>query len=311
MIKIKYILGNQLYAQDIKDYFSNIGCEGESFEFSDNAYFVNPDTKYVDFLRTDRWQFKALVEAGVFEELKYPYTESKPKLKVIKGVPGRGDEVINFLERLGGRNFDDCKGNSDQFYYYMRNNDPYIRETYCDSEYFNKFELEILTLPEKEEKPTLKVIQGVPNRGEEVIALLKAMGGTHLGMFGCFPDYYYFINKYGDIDCKGMKSSFFKKFNLEIISLPEKKKKRTKSYDESECVEVIYSNKGPMILEPFVSKVLVRIGGVTRWIPGIYVCQKEIEGNNVYVIAGNLCEFDECIPYEGNEHLVLTMQDPE
>ena len=229
MEKIKYIIGNKEHTQDIKNYFASIGFgyEGVSFEFNDNAYFVNPDTKYVDFLRTDRWQFKALVEAGVFEELKYPYNESKPKLKVIQGYPDRGAEVISLLKSMGGVNDDKFVGDSNERYYFIE--DGRIDSIHIDNDFFDDYELEVLTLPEKMEKPKqkpkLKVIQGVSSRGDEVIELLESLDGKNIGLNGCCNDAYYFIDNNGKIRARDMLDEFFNYYELEVLTLPEKVEK--------------------------------------------------------------------------------------
>lgn len=257
MEKIKYILGNKEHAKEIQQYFGSVDKDSsDNYFYRDSglAYYINPDSGHVDVIDTDSWVFKYFVENGIFEELKHPY--SKPKLQVIQGVPGRGDEVIQLLERLGGVN-DRFDGDCNDWYYFIE--DGQIGVAFLDSDFFNDYDLEILTLPKKEEsKQESNVIKNSTNNETDAVELFKSC------------DCYYIDHT-----------------------------------SQNEKVE-------PHIeFEPFVSKVLVRTFGVMIWVPGIYVCQKDINGNTTYVIAGNYCAFNECIPYEGNEHLVLTSINPE
>ena len=61
-------------------------------------------------------------------------------------------------------------------------------------------------------------------------------------------------------------------------------------------------------LIPFESKVLVRINDPqSEWKPAIFGVYKENKLNGFYVVGGN--SWSQCIPYEGNEHLLGTAND--
>lgn len=224
MEKIKYIIGNKEHAEEIQQYFEKFAKSGRDYyNFEDNsyAYFIHPDTGSISYFSTGDWTFKALVEAGVFEELKYPYV--KPKLQVIQGVSNRGSAVIKLLESLGGVNVREFNGCDQWSYYYIDDEKEISRKTIsCD--FFKDYNLEILTLPEKVEKPKLKVIKGVPDRSEEVIALLESLGGVNIYNFnGHFIDCYYFIDAVGknSIYYYECDNAFFDDYELEALTLPE------------------------------------------------------------------------------------------
>lgn len=156
MEKIKYIVGNEERAKEIQQYFEKFDKSAiDFFDFGDGnrAYYIHPYSELVSYFSTDEWQFKALVEAGVFEELKYPY--SKPKLKVIQGVPDRGDEVIKLLESMGGKNNfygelnDGFNGVDANAYYFVK--DSTIHCIDKNDYFFKEYDLEVLSLPGDEE----------------------------------------------------------------------------------------------------------------------------------------------------------------
>ena len=60
-------------------------------------------------------------------------------------------------------------------------------------------------------------------------------------------------------------------------------------------------------LKPFESKVLVRDGGIFNWIPAVFGYIKNINSYKYCVVGGNC--YTQCIPYEGNEHLLGTIDD--
>lgn len=248
MEKIKFILGDKDHDKEIRAYFVGIGCKDADFHnyvFSETAYFVNPDTGCVGYLETDEWLFKALVEAGVFEELKYPYMESEPQ-----------------------------------------------------------------------SKPKLQVIKGVYNRGSEVIELLKSLGGDNVRKFnGCDSWSYYYIDDEKEISRKTVSRDFFKDYDLEILTLPKvesetKQEVENPAESSEESCMVLYFNNEPMILEPFVTKVLVRNDKCGRWIAGIYVNTIDYDGRPYVNIVGSAIDYTECILYQGNEHLAYTSNSP-
>lgn len=292
MKKIKYIKGNQEHSRKIENYFVSQGAEhtGRStYALETFAYFVNPDTGCVDGYSVESWEFKALVEAGIFEELYYPYTEDKPKLKVIQGDLLRGDEVIALLESIGGIN-DFCGGvgfdGIDTNAYYFINEHSSIGCIRKDDYFFNDYDLEVLTLPEKvAPKPKLQVIQGDPDRGDEVIKLLKGLGGINsYNAFGDDPDTYYYIDEDKRINT-AWDIKYFKNYEIEILTLPNKK------------------------FEPFVSKVLVRNNPGYLWMPAFFFSEESEGGARWYHIVGTYDPYRECIPYEGNEELAFTSHD--
>lgn len=302
MEKVKYIVGNLKHAQDIRNYFNSFDPNAYkyySYESDDSVYYINPVTGLVERSDTDEWQFNALVKVGVFEELKYPYV--KPKLQVIQGVPDRGDEVIAFLESMGGKN-SGLSGRYDDSYYFINN----FNEITCyemSSDFFKDADLEILSLPNKvESKPKLQVIQGVPGRGDEVIAFLESRGGKNIDYLeGVLDGSYYFVDGDGDIVSHEMTSSVFNGYELEVLTLPEKVEK------PAESVVSIYPNEKPLILEPFVTKVLVRNDKRDRWIAGIFA--NKYDGIPCVNIVGSANDYSEWIPYQGNEHLAYTSKD--
>lgn len=305
MEKIKYILGDKDHAKEIQQYFAEFDknvADYYNFEYDNFAYFISPNERSVDCFTTDEWQFKALVESGVFEELKYPYGSNvsiqKPKLKVIQGVPNRGSEVIALLESIGGRNADGLKGCYDDTYYYI-DIDGFIYAEYITNNFFNHYDLEILTLPsdvtELEKvasKPKLQVIRGDWNRGNDVIKLLMDLGGNNSSSnLGIDSTFYYYLNSDKVICCTNTDNEFFKSYDLEFLTLPD-----------------VDSRKE---FEPFVSKVLVRVYSDSCWIPALYF-SKESEGDNHwYHIVGSPFSYNECIPYEGNEQLAFATINPE
>lgn len=305
MEKIKYIKGNQEHSRKIENYFVSNGAEhiGRSTYALENfAYFVNPDTGCVDGYSVESWEFKALVEAGIFEELKYPYTESKPKLKVIQGDPLRGDDVIALLESLGGIN-DFCGGvgfdGNDIYAYYFINEHSSIGCIRKDDYFFKDYDLEVLTLPKKMGKPKLKVVRGDYFRGDEVISLLESLGGVNSNnLVGESEDVYYYIDQKSDggvIDYNFDNSPFFDDYDLEVLTLPGEEE----SPKEPETAKFV----------PFVSKVLVRNNPGYLWMPAFFFSEESGGGARWYHIVGTYDPYRECIPYEGNEELAFTSND--
>lgn len=62
----------------------------------------------------------------------------------------------------------------------------------------------------------------------------------------------------------------------------------------------------PKTLKPFESRVLVSTFG--RWVPAIFGHYNEEHAIPVVVVGGNV--YAKCIPYEGNEHLIDTFDQP-
>jgi hypothetical protein len=60
-------------------------------------------------------------------------------------------------------------------------------------------------------------------------------------------------------------------------------------------------------LIPFESKVLVRNANNKTWRPTIFGCYRENKYEPFYVLGGT--GWKQCIPYEGNEHLLGTTND--
>lgn len=94
-----------------------------------------------------------------------------------------------------------------------------------------------------------------------------------------------------------------KRLNLEtlevenIMSIPKRPKPTYKKEN----------NTPEHKFEPF-EKVLVRDQKTDKWIPDLYRYKGKI-GNYNYMCIGGLCIY--CIPYEGNEHLLGTTNDPD
>lgn len=69
------------------------------------------------------------------------------------------------------------------------------------------------------------------------------------------------------------------------------------------------SDKPEHEFKPF-EKVLVRDCKGGRWTPAIFGCKNAGSNEFKYIVCGGFC-WEYCIPYEGNEHLLGTLRDPE
>lgn len=85
------------------------------------------------------------------------------------------------------------------------------------------------------------------------------------------------------------------------------KKRGYKWNDTTKTLEKLKKEKfDPKTLKPFESKVLVSTLG--KWVPAIFGhCNKE-HALPIIVVGGNV--YTKCIPYEGNEHLIDTFDQP-
>ena len=139
----------------------------------------------------------------------------------------------------------------------------------------------------EEEKPNVFVyIRGIKGRGEDVIKLLEINGGRyHYVITGSKPNYIYFINSKGEIDCT--EDSKEMKWIIDHYTeafLPEPKPEN--------------------ILKPF-DKVLVRDedDDGNFWKIELFSHYDASSEYPYYCLSSN---YSKCIPYEGNEHLLGT-----
>lgn len=76
----------------------------------------------------------------------------------------------------------------------------------------------------------------------------------------------------------------------------------------AEALERIEGEPAPEFV-PFETRVLVRDAYVDYWLPAIYGFKKDNGTNYPFGTVGGIF-WAQCIPYEGNEHLLGTSQDP-
>lgn len=217
--KLKVIRGNEKRGDEVIKMLEDLGgrnardLNGNS---KDDYYYIGENN--VITFNNDYYSFFDNYE---LEILKLP--EPKPKLKVIRGDEKRGDEVIALLENLGGNNKSKLKGDVEYSYYYI-DECGIIISRIDKSFFFKDYDLEVLELPVK--KPKLQVIRGDEERGDEVIAMLKNLGGSiFTNLKGVYGEWYYYVNEEGLIDSRNISSKFFDDYELEIIELLPKKKR--------------------------------------------------------------------------------------
>lgn len=135
----------------------------------------------------------------------------------------------------------------------------------------------------------VKLIQGNPERAEEIRKTLEEWGGTNDSEISCEnEDNYYYVDSFGYINCLYFVSgdNRIAEGRAEIYELPQPKPK---------C-----------ILKPF-DKVLVRNDSQSEWGGDLFTHMDE-DGLWHICLTGNWIY---CIPYEGNEYLLGTSKKPE
>lgn len=70
-------------------------------------------------------------------------------------------------------------------------------------------------------------------------------------------------------------------------------------FSKQDCWELVQNRFDISTLKPFESRVLVRRDSTCHWIPAIF----GFFGDNYFYVLGG-CTYKQCIPYEGNEHLL-------
>lgn len=135
-------------------------------------------------------------------------------------------------------------------------------------------------------KEKVKLIQGNPDRADEICKTLEEWGGINIYKLKCIEDSrYYFIDNLYTI-CSIRNDSYVQKLiaegKAEIYELPKPKHR----------------------FQPF-DKVLVRNADYCIWRCGIF---SHISTDGEYCcIAGS---WNQCVPYEGNEDLLGTGDNP-
>ena len=79
----------------------------------------------------------------------------------------------------------------------------------------------------------------------------------------------------------------------------------TISFTDQDKYELIIDKFNINTLKPFESRVLMRSSNAREWVATFY----SHYSNNKFYGCGMCC--DQCIPYEGNEHLIGTVNDCE
>ena len=149
----------------------------------------------------------------------------------------------------------------------------------------------------EEKKNVFVYIRGVKGRGKEVINTLTQLGGIdYLDLSGESPNNLYYILPNGRIDCIEYfgfwSATWFKEHYTEIF-LPK---------EENE-------------FKPF-QKVLVRDSSISTWSADLYshydkdgiIDEEDGSHKPTHICVGGY--FNECIPFEGNEYLLGTTDDP-
>lgn len=136
-------------------------------------------------------------------------------------------------------------------------------------------------------KEKVKLIQGNPDRAEEIRKTLEEWGGINIYKLKCIEDsQYYFIDNLYTI-CSIRNDSYVQKLisegKAEIYKLPQPK-------HQFQAFE----------------KVLVRDNDCDKWRCGIF--SHMLNDGGYCCIAG---AWNQCIPYESNEHLLGTINKPE
>lgn len=264
MEKVKAVYGNEEHPELVRNWLREQGAkESNHIGNAHNLiYYVNKEG------------CPKTLSGNDYDFLFDIVTLEKPKLKVIKGDKKRGQEVINYLESLGGNNEFRFTGTAYCYYYIDEGNTICCATT--ESDFLKDYELEIMELPLPKEKPELKVVSGNEQYGDDVIATLKALGGINRYNLRCTDKYqYYFVNSSGEIDELPKDSPFFNTCKLCILEI-----------DKPE-------------LKPF-DKVLVRDSDNEKWRPKFF-SHYDKESYFPYTTLDHE-HYQQCIPYEGNEY---------
>ncbi len=136
----------------------------------------------------------------------------------------------------------------------------------------------------------LKMIRGSIDRAEEVKAILKSWGATDNRKWHCdIQDNYYYVEPDGNINCINTNSCLLSYLNYEVGELPQPKE------------EVRY------FFKPY-DRVLVRDFNEAKWKCNIFSHYDADADEFVYVCVG--ASWKQCIPFEGNEQLAGTTNEP-
>ncbi len=135
----------------------------------------------------------------------------------------------------------------------------------------------------------LKLIRGSKDREEEVEAMLLSWGAIDTEKFTYdHEEFYYFVNKDGRVGATFLSNVFLSYIDYKIVALPEKKEKHQfKPHD----------------------RVLVRDHIRNEWKCDIFShYHNNSDGTTTYVCVG--ASWMQCIPFEGNERLAGTTNEP-
>ena len=259
----------------------------------------------------------------------------------IKGHATRGKEVIQLLEMLGGVNYYGLEGTTNNCPYYIYNNK--IHQWNEDANVENVI---VFTLEEFEKKFPYKVGDKVTlDKSPCIITemywdyddVIYYVSGDDFskGVYSTDKDLQPYkeeimegVYAYNEINCYHqdfgdkvrirLGNDFEIKVENNITYIVKKQPQYPKTYDE--CCNVLgiedrengycgyeyelVPNKFDInTLVPFESKVLMRSSNAREWVGTIY----SHYNNNKFYGCGMCC--DQCIPYEGNEHLLGTNKD--
>lgn len=140
----------------------------------------------------------------------------------------------------------------------------------------------------------VKLIQGTPERAEEIRKTLEEWGGKNIFGYKFIDNsYYYYIDARGNIVAmtEDRFNDYIKEGLYEIYELPPLKPKREFKH---------------------LDKVLVRDDDSMNWFCDFFLNletdEDRVKSGYIYRCIGSA--FKQCVKYEGNEHLLGTTDNP-
>ena len=133
------------------------------------------------------------------------------------------------------------------------------------------------------------MIRGSKDRAEEVREIIKSWGGQFAEMASCDDEERYFYVDKGTTYGLKMHDSLMRYLNCEIVELPNKKEKQKYQFN------------------PF-DRVLGRDSNEDKWMCDMFSHYDADADEYVYVCVS--AAWKQCIPFEGNEELVGTTNEP-
>ncbi len=134
------------------------------------------------------------------------------------------------------------------------------------------------------------MIRGSKDRAEEVKAMLEEWGAKICNWLCSSSDLYYYVQKDGKVSALKVDNDLMSYLNYEVVEPPEKPEKKEEQKHQ---------------FKPF-DKVLVRDSNEDNWKCGIF--SHSSNGIFAYVCVG--ASWAQCIPFEGNEELIGTTNEP-